>query len=100
MRLKEDGSFDVLWPAAILVYILIPCGIYFFVLPKVSEGQGLVSILPWGFFFGIILYGVYDFTNYSLLRGWTLPMTLVDCLWGGVLCAVASCVALYVSRIT
>jgi uncharacterized membrane protein len=99
MRLKESGNIDVSWPAAIGVYVLITSGIVFFVLPKVSSEQSPWAIMPWGFLFGIVLYGVYELTNYSLLKDWTIPMTFVDWAWGGVLSAIASLVAVYVSRL-
>lgn len=99
MRLKESGNLDVSWPAGIGVYVLITSGIVFFVLPKITSEQSPWAIVPWGFAFGIVLYGVYDLTNYSLLKDWTIPMTLVDWAWGGFLCATASLVAVHVSRI-
>jgi uncharacterized membrane protein len=99
MRLKESGNIDVIWPAAIGVYLLITAGIVFFVLPKIDSEQSPWSIMPWGFLFGIVLYGVYELTNYSLLKDWTLPMTFVDWAWGGFLCAIASLVAVHVSRL-
>ena len=99
MRLKPDGNLDIQWPAAIGVYVCIAAGILFFVLPKISDDQSPWAVLPWGFLFGLVLYGVYEFTNYALLKDWTLGITLVDWAWGGVLCAVSSLVAVYVSRL-
>jgi uncharacterized membrane protein len=98
LRLKPDGGIDAIAWAGGIVYVLIALGVVFFVLPKISDTDPLWMVLPWGFLFGIILYGVYDFTNYSLLKDWTLAMTLVDCTWGGVLCALSSLAALYVQR--
>lgn len=98
IKFKADGAFDTYWPAAAVVYLCIPAGILFFVLPKVSAEQALWSIIPWGFFFGVVLYGVYDFTNHALLKEWGWGMSLVDCFWGGFLCAASSYIALWVSR--
>jgi uncharacterized membrane protein len=99
LRLKENGTLDPIGWAAALVYVCIPLGVILFVLPRATPGSSTLSILPWGFLYGLLLYGVYDFTNYSLLKGWPLPVTIVDIAWGGTLCAAASVVALFVSRL-
>jgi len=38
-----------------------------------------------------VVYGVYDFTNYSTLRQWPFVLTLADVGWGAV--ASAACAA-------
>jgi uncharacterized membrane protein len=38
-----------------------------------------------------VVYGVYDFTNYSTLRQWAFVLTLADVAWGT--CASAACAA-------
>ncbi len=82
--------------AAFLSYLLIVLGVYFFSFPK--AGGNLQAGLKWGFMFGIILYGVYDLVNLATLKGWTLKMTIVDMLWGGVICSVATVLMIYFSR--
>ena len=39
---------------------------------------------------GLVIYGVYDLTNYAVLRGWTLKVTLLDIGWGTFACGVLS----------
>jgi uncharacterized membrane protein len=95
---KQGESLDpVLW-AAFMVYLCIPAGIVLFVLPHVSHENVVISAIFWGFLFGIITYGVYDMTNYSLLKDWPLKIAIVDMLWGGALCAISSCFAAYLDR--
>lgn len=88
---KSNGIFAPNWIAALLVYMAIVAGILFFALPR-ANGSALSGLL-WGGFFGLILYGVYDFTNYSILSGWPLNTTLVDCLWGTFLCGTSTAFA-------
>lgn len=38
-----------------------------------------------------VVYGVYDFTNYSTLRQWPFVLTMADVAWGAV--ASAACAA-------
>ncbi len=88
-RLRGEALAPI-WGAALLVYLLIPLGIVVFVVPQVAAGQSAALGLAWGALYGLILYGVYDLTNYSLLRDWSLRLTLVDIGWGCFICAVTS----------
>jgi uncharacterized membrane protein len=94
--LGEDLS-PLLW-AAFLVYLLIPLGIVLFALPHVSQANLPGSSLFWGCIYGVVLYGIYDMTNLSMLAGWSLKLSLLDMLWGGILCAVATTLAAYLDR--
>lgn len=83
-----NGGFAPNWAAALVVYVLLGAGIAWFVVPRAS---GLVSAAGIGALFGVVVYGVYDFTNYSTLRQWPFALTLVDVAWGAV--ASAACAA-------
>jgi uncharacterized membrane protein len=52
----------------------------------------------YGGLFGLVVYGVYDFTNYSTLRQWPFALTLVDVAWGVVASAACSAVVRSVAR--
>jgi uncharacterized membrane protein len=81
-----DGGFAPNWPAALAVYVLLGAGVALFVIPRASD---LGSAAVYGALFGLVVYGVYDFTNYSTLRQWPLLLTLVDLAWGAA--ASAGC---------
>ena len=42
------------------------------------------TINAYGPLFGLVVYGVYDFTNYSTLRQWPLVVAFTDLAWGVV----------------
>ena len=96
-RISNGGLTPVLWAAGI-VYVLIPLGIVLFALPRVSPEHMVSSALFWGFIYGIVVYGVYDMTNYSLLSKWSLRMSIVDILWGGTINATVTCIAAIFNR--
>ncbi|PIV90795.1 DUF2177 domain-containing protein [Candidatus Gracilibacteria bacterium CG17_big_fil_post_rev_8_21_14_2_50_48_13] len=83
------------WPSALLVYFLIPLGIVLYVVPK-GAGDPLATAL-WGALFGLILYGVYDLTNYATLAGWPARLVVVDMLWGAVVCGIVALIASYIA---
>lgn len=95
-RVGEDLSPHI--GAALVVYLLIPLGIVLFALPHVSREALPWSSLGWGFLYGVVLYGIYDFTNLAMLAGWSWKLSLLDILWGGVLCAVSTSLAAYLDR--
>jgi uncharacterized membrane protein len=64
----------------ILCYLFLIIGLnYFIIKPKRSIYDA--------FLFGLIIYGVYETTNYSLLKDWSIITVLIDTLWGGILFA-------------
>jgi uncharacterized membrane protein len=68
---------------AILCYLLLILGLYYFIiLPKKSVMDA--------FLFGIVIYGVYETTNYTLLKKWKPEIVVIDTLWGGVLFAIVT----------
>jgi uncharacterized membrane protein len=99
LRFKPEGGMDpIIWAAGI-VYFLIPFGVIYFALPKVVEGDGWISsALCVGAVLGLVIYGIYDFTNYSLIKDWPLKLTLIDWAWGGTLGALVTLAAAWVRR--
>jgi uncharacterized membrane protein len=77
-------------PAALGTWVLIVTGIQVFVLPRATQGSTVWAFLLWGALYGLVLYGVYDLTNFAVVKGWPLAITFVDMLWGGFACAMAS----------
>ena len=41
------------------------------------------------FFYGVCIYGVYDFTNYSVFDKYDWKFAIADTLWGGALFVMA-----------
>jgi len=83
-----DGGIAPNWPAAFVVYVLLGTGIALFVLPRAST---VPLAAAYGALFGLVVYGVYDLTNYSTLRQWPFVLALADVTWGAV--ASAACAA-------
>jgi len=83
---RQAGKFAPRWGAALVVYLLIPTGLVFFASPAGNESWP--AAVGRAALFGLILYGVYDLTNFAILERWTLRMTLADIAWGTTLCGV------------
>ncbi|NML75411.1 DUF2177 family protein [Rhizobium sp. S-51] len=76
--------------AAGLFYLFYIAGIvYFAVLPAVSSGSLLTAAIG-GALLGLLAYGTYDMTNLATLRGWPIPVVIVDMAWGCFLTGAAA----------
>jgi uncharacterized membrane protein len=84
-----NGGIAPNWPAAIVVYLLLGTGIAVFVIPR---AETVASAAAFGALLGLVVYGVYDFTNYATLRQWPFVLTLADAAWGTAATAAASVV--------
>ena len=68
---------------AALCYIFLIIGInYFIIKPHKSISDA--------FLLGLIIYGVYETTNYALLKNWSIITVIMDTLWGGILFAITT----------
>lgn len=81
---KVNGSLAPNWWAALVVYLAIIGGIFYFALPK--DGAGAAQALIQGAVFGLVTYAIYEYTNYALIAGWPFMITVIDVTWGMVLC--------------
>ncbi len=85
--------------SALLVYIAIGLGIIVFVLPNIetkkTDIERLHSSLVYGGLFGIISYSIFDFTNHFMFEKWDIFVSLMDAIWGGILCAMVSFIISY-----
>lgn len=78
------------WPAAILFYSFYIIGILFFVVNPALERESIRYAIFVGAFFGMITYGTYDMTNLATLKNWPINVTIVDIIWGTILCSLTS----------
>jgi uncharacterized membrane protein len=91
----SDGGIAPNWPAALVVYALLGTGVALFVMPRAAT-VSLAAV--YGALFGLVVYGVYDFTNYSTIRQWPFVLTLADVAWGAVASAAAAVAVRFLVR--
>jgi len=90
---------QVNWTAALLFYVVYLAGILVFVvLPTLQDGSGLLRAALLGGFLGFFAYCTFDLTSLALIRGWPLPISIVDIAWGTVLTGSTSAVVVWLAR--
>ena len=79
--------------AAMLCYIFLIFALnYFIIQPKKSVSDA--------FLLGILIYGVYETTNYALFTKWSFLTVVIDTLWGGILFAVTTFIISQIRKLT
>lgn len=82
--------------SGLVVYVLLSIGLYYFVIQPsftVKKEERLMYILKNSMIFGLITYGVYDFTNMATISSFGVKEGMIDMLWGGVLCGIIGMIA-------
>lgn len=88
----KNGQLQPVWWAAALVYVFLLFGVHYYGLSHSSTSfkQAVIQSA----IFGSIVYGVYDFTCLALFKSWPIGMTIMDFIWGGVLCGMTALITL------
>jgi uncharacterized membrane protein len=94
VRSVQKSDMKVNTKYALLSYIVIIIGVYMFVVKKTTNvKEGMI----YGFIYGFILYSVFDFTNLTIFKDFSLRTAVIDMLWGGFLTSVAVGLTKYLS---
>lgn len=85
--------------SAILAYTLMVIGLIYIVFPLVDRDESknkLLKALKYGGLFGLIVYGIYNFTNYAIFDNYSLSIGITDTLWGTFVYFIVTYIALYI----
>ncbi|MEX0940485.1 MAG: DUF2177 family protein [Candidatus Babeliales bacterium] len=85
------------WPIALFVWFLLVIGLMVFVLPKVI-GISVIYQFLYGAFFGLVVYGIYQGTNFAILSSWPLMLVWVDIAWGMIINGIMTIFLAYIFR--
>ena len=74
----QRTALELKWAGAVIVYALLAIGLYIFIL---EPGKPLWQAA----LLGLVIYGVFDFTNYAMFKKYDLSIALMDMMWGSIL---------------
>lgn len=86
----QGSPLSIRWPAAILCYIVMIVGLWWFAVRGTASWQAAAAN---GAGLGALVYGVYDLTNHATLQRFPFSYAVVDWIWGTALFAVVAAVA-------
>jgi uncharacterized membrane protein len=67
----------------VFTYVIMISGLYYFII-KPNR-----SVLEGGLL-GLLIYGIYDGTNYGIFKNWSIKTFIIDIVWGGFLFATTT----------
>jgi len=80
IRMIQGSTSTINIYGAILCYIFLIFGLNYFIIDQNK------SVLD-AFLFGIVVYGVYETTNWAIFKLWPPFLVIMDTLWSGILFA-------------
>jgi uncharacterized membrane protein len=95
---RSQGKLDPYLPSAIICYLLLVIGLVIFVLPGFAGKPIDYQMFLQGALFGLVVYGVYEFTNHAILANWHWKMVIVDTLWGIFLYGITAYLSAHIAR--
>jgi uncharacterized membrane protein len=78
IRSIQGTNIEINFMAVAITYILLIFGLNYFIIKK-HKSVSDASLL------GLVIYGVYELTNYSLLKNWSIITVIMDTTWGTLL---------------
>ena len=77
---------------ALICYIFLIFGLYYFI---IRQKKSITD----AFLFGLVIYGVYETTSYTIFKKWSPILATIDTIWGGVLMALTTWITYSLLRI-
>lgn len=71
----QGSDIELNYMSAFVTYLIMAYSFYYFIVKKKATMRDAMVL-------GFITYGVFDFTNMSIFKGWDLKTSLMDTLWG------------------
>ena len=74
----QGENIQISYLPVAITYIFLIYALNYFIIRRNRSFQDAAIL-------GVIIYGVYNFTNLSLLKNWSIIISIIDTMWGGVL---------------
>jgi uncharacterized membrane protein len=75
----------------IICYIALIFGLNYFIL---NSGKSKEDMIRDAIILGLVIYIVYETTNYALINKWELKTAIIDSIWGGALFGLTTFITL------
>jgi uncharacterized membrane protein len=83
IKLVQGSPVKINIFGVLFCYLFLIIGLnYFIIKPKKDIYDA--------FLFGLVIYAVYEGTNYALFKNWSILTVIMDTLWGGILFALTT----------
>jgi uncharacterized membrane protein len=83
VKIVQGSPLQINLLGTVLCYIFLIFGLNYFIIKSNKSAYE-------AFLLGILIYGVFETTNYALFSKWSILTVTMDTLWGGVLFAIVT----------
>ncbi len=83
----QNTNIDFKLISAIICYIFLIFSLNYFILKTNKTREQKIKD---AFILGLVIYTVFETTNYTIFKNWTIQTVLIDSLWGGILFALTT----------
>ena len=78
------GKFRII--GGLFAWFFIACAL------SVQSPKSLREAMTYGALVGLVIYSVYNGTNYAIMKNWNIKLSFVDTIWGTIICSVTSAI--------
>lgn len=83
IQLVQKSEIKINYLGVALCYLFLIIALNYFI---IKSNKSIND----AFLLGIVIYGVYETTNYALFKNWSILTVIIDTLWGGTLFATTT----------
>ena len=95
MRNIQGSEMTFRIAPVIICYIALIFGLNYFIL---NSGKSKEDMIRDAIILGLVIYIVYETTNYAIIDKWELKTALIDSIWGGVLFGLTTFITLSLNK--
>ena len=88
----QGSEIQINFIAVAITYILLIFGLNYFIIQKHKSIQDAAIL-------GLIIYGVFEFTNLALFKNWSILTVILDTAWGTILFALTTAIVYKITGI-
>jgi uncharacterized membrane protein len=82
-----------------LAYILMSVGLYKFVIyPSLKWKLTLNEIITRSLLLGLVIYGIYNFTNKATIYNYNYYTVIIDTIWGSILFTITALLSIMIIK--
>ena len=85
-------------PAFLFYAFMVAVVLWFVSWPAMAQDKSLWWVFGNAALIGMVGYGTYEFTNYAILKDWTLTLVLTDFTWGTLLTGTSAAAGVAITR--
>ena len=86
-----------LGPAALFYIVHIGGLTWFATLPGLRDGSATTALIN-GALLGLVAYGCYEFTSWTIMKDWSVKLVVADIVWGVIISGLSAYVAVRVAQ--